>query len=191
MSTGLAGSKFGIRNTHLQWFLDEIQGDAAALQLVGVHCHLGSTITKVNIFRDAAVLMVDFIKEIRRALAHARAVVLAGSPAGERGGGALRARPRTPLLPPPLTHTLPSTTLRAGPRALTCSTSTLAAAWALTTTASEHRWRPRASLSAAPRSLPRRARLATAVARPPAHPTRPLPPSTPQGRRPAHPQGPD
>lgn len=65
VSTGLAGSKFGIRNTHLQWFLDEIRRDAANLDLVGVHCHLGSTITKVNIFRDAAILMVDFIKEIR------------------------------------------------------------------------------------------------------------------------------
>lgn len=64
VSTGLAGSKFGIRNTHLQWFLDEIKADAN-LELVGAHCHLGSTITKVNIFRDAAVIMVDFIQQIR------------------------------------------------------------------------------------------------------------------------------
>lgn len=64
VSTGLAGSKFGIRNTHLQWFLDQIKADSN-LQLVGVHSHLGSTITKVNIFRDATLLMVDFIKEIR------------------------------------------------------------------------------------------------------------------------------
>ena len=65
VSTGLAGSKFGIRNTHLQWFLDEIRASPDALELVGVHCHLGSTITKVNIFRDATILMVDFIKKIR------------------------------------------------------------------------------------------------------------------------------
>ncbi|KAL4459044.1 hypothetical protein ABPG75_013909 [Micractinium tetrahymenae] len=64
VSTGLAGSKFGIRNTHLQWFLDQIKADSN-LELVGAHCHLGSTITKVNIFRDATVLMVDFIKQIR------------------------------------------------------------------------------------------------------------------------------
>lgn len=64
VSTGLAGSKFGIRNTHLQWFLNRIRDDPH-LELVGVHCHLGSTITKVNIFRDATVLMVDFIKKIR------------------------------------------------------------------------------------------------------------------------------
>eukprot|EP00887_Chlorella_sp_A99_P006751 scaffold3.g6751.t1 len=45
-------SKFGIRNTHLQWFLDEIKADAANLQLV-------------NIFRDATLLMVEFIETIR------------------------------------------------------------------------------------------------------------------------------
>lgn len=65
VSTGLAGSKFGIRNTHLQWFLDEIRSSPSELELVGVHCHLGSTITKVNIFRDATILMVDFIKKIQ------------------------------------------------------------------------------------------------------------------------------
>ena len=47
-----------------QWFLDRIRNDPH-LELVGVHCHLGSTITKVNIFRDATVLMVDFVRKIR------------------------------------------------------------------------------------------------------------------------------
>lgn len=65
VSTGIKSSKFGIRNEKLQWFLDEIKKDKSALDLVGVHCHLGSTISKVNIFYDATVLMVDFIKEIR------------------------------------------------------------------------------------------------------------------------------
>jgi diaminopimelate decarboxylase len=65
VSTGLAGSKFGIRNTHLDWFLNEIRHSEGLLDLVGVHCHLGSTITKVGIFRDATLLMVDFIKQIR------------------------------------------------------------------------------------------------------------------------------
>lgn len=65
VSTGIKSSKFGIRNERLQWFLDEIKKDPSALDLVGVHCHLGSTISKVNIFYDATVLMVDFIKEIR------------------------------------------------------------------------------------------------------------------------------
>ncbi|QDZ25519.1 diaminopimelate decarboxylase [Chloropicon primus] len=65
VSTGIKSSKFGIRNERLQWFLDEVKKDGKALDLVGVHCHLGSTISKVNIFYDATVLMVDFIKEIR------------------------------------------------------------------------------------------------------------------------------
>ncbi|KAK9839576.1 hypothetical protein WJX84_006712 [Apatococcus fuscideae] len=64
VSTGLAGSKFGIRNSHLQWFLDTIKADTM-VQLVGVHSHLGSTITKVSLFRDAATKMVEYIKEIR------------------------------------------------------------------------------------------------------------------------------
>ena len=50
VSTGLASSKFGIRNSHLQWFLDAIKAEPS-VELVGVHSHLGSTITKVNIFR--------------------------------------------------------------------------------------------------------------------------------------------
>ncbi|KAG2494010.1 hypothetical protein HYH03_007937 [Edaphochlamys debaryana] len=64
VSTGLASSKFGIRNSHIKWFLDEIRKEPL-LELVGVHSHLGSTITKVNIFRDAALIMCDFVKMIR------------------------------------------------------------------------------------------------------------------------------
>ena len=32
---------------------------------MGIHCHLGSTIKDVEIFRDAATLMVEFVKKIR------------------------------------------------------------------------------------------------------------------------------
>ncbi|KAL5214668.1 hypothetical protein ABZP36_003820, partial [Zizania latifolia] len=49
----------------LQWFLDSIKSYSNDIKLVGVHCHLGSTITKVDIFRDAAILMVNFVDEIR------------------------------------------------------------------------------------------------------------------------------
>ena len=56
ISTGLAGSKFGIRNTHLDWFLNEIKKEPK-VQLVGVHSHLGSTITKVSVFSDAAIIV--------------------------------------------------------------------------------------------------------------------------------------
>jgi diaminopimelate decarboxylase len=64
VSTGLASSKFGIRNSHLDWFLDRIKAEPA-LELVGVHCHLGSTIKKVDIFRDAADIMIKFVEQIR------------------------------------------------------------------------------------------------------------------------------
>lgn len=65
VSTGLASSKFGIRNSHLQWFLSRIK-EEDRLNFVGVHCHLGSTIKKVDIFKDAAEIMIGFINEIRR-----------------------------------------------------------------------------------------------------------------------------
>ncbi|KAL6312602.1 hypothetical protein AAG906_006739 [Vitis piasezkii] len=65
VATGNKNSKFGIRNEKLQWFLDAVKAHPNELKLVGVHCHLGSTITKVDIFRDAAVLMVNYIDEIR------------------------------------------------------------------------------------------------------------------------------
>ncbi|GMN55691.1 hypothetical protein TIFTF001_024815 [Ficus carica] len=65
VATGNKNSKFGIRNEKLQWFLDAVKAHPEELKLVGAHCHLGSTITKVDIFRDAAVLMVNYIDEIR------------------------------------------------------------------------------------------------------------------------------
>ena len=47
VATGNKTSKFGIRNEKLQWFLDSIKSYSNDIKLVGVHCHLGSTITKV------------------------------------------------------------------------------------------------------------------------------------------------
>ncbi|CAG9465987.1 unnamed protein product [Pedinophyceae sp. YPF-701] len=64
ISTGNKNSKFGIRNEKLQDFLDKIKGDPN-LELVGAHCHLGSTITKVNVFSDAAEIMTGILREIR------------------------------------------------------------------------------------------------------------------------------
>lgn len=47
VATGNKNSKFGIRNEKLQWFLDAVKSHPEELKLVGAHCHLGSTITKV------------------------------------------------------------------------------------------------------------------------------------------------
>ncbi|KAE9590922.1 hypothetical protein Lal_00023277 [Lupinus albus] len=65
VATGNKNSKFGIRNEKLQWFLDAVKQHPNELKLVGAHCHLGSTITKVDIFRDAAEIMVNYIDQIR------------------------------------------------------------------------------------------------------------------------------
>jgi len=64
ISTGMKDSKFGIRNEKLNWFLDEIRKDDF-LNLVGVHCHLGSTIKKVRIFQDATKIMLNFMSDIQ------------------------------------------------------------------------------------------------------------------------------
>ncbi len=64
VSTGIKDSKFGIRNERLDWFLEAIRAEPL-LNLAGVHCHLGSTIKKVRIFRDATVLMMELIEKIR------------------------------------------------------------------------------------------------------------------------------
>ncbi|KAL7174897.1 hypothetical protein ACSBR2_028665 [Camellia fascicularis] len=65
VATGNKNSKFGIRNEKLQWFLVAVKAHCNELKLVGAHCHFGSTITKVGIFRDVAVLMVNYINQIR------------------------------------------------------------------------------------------------------------------------------
>ncbi|KAL2992492.1 hypothetical protein AAZX31_10G051000 [Glycine max] len=62
---GIRTPKFGIRNEKLQWFLDAVKEHPNELKLVGAHCHLGSTITKVDIFRDAAIIMVNYIDQIQ------------------------------------------------------------------------------------------------------------------------------
>ena len=64
VSTGIKDSKFGIRNERLDWFLESIRAEPL-LNLAGVHCHLGSTIKKVRIFRDATILMMEWIEKIR------------------------------------------------------------------------------------------------------------------------------
>lgn len=56
MATGNKNSKFGIRNEKLQWFLDAVNAQPNELKLVGAHCHLGSTITKVSQWKIITLL---------------------------------------------------------------------------------------------------------------------------------------
>ncbi|MBU2510624.1 diaminopimelate decarboxylase [bacterium] len=64
VATGFKNSKFGIMNERLDWYLKEIE-NSSGLNLVGLHCHLGSTIKKVRVFQDAMKIMIHFFKEIR------------------------------------------------------------------------------------------------------------------------------
>lgn len=48
----------------MQWFLDAVEVHPNEPKLVGAHCHFGFTITQVDIFSGAAVLMVNYIDEI-------------------------------------------------------------------------------------------------------------------------------
>lgn len=64
ISTGLASSKFGIRNESLQNFLDAIRAEPL-VELVGAHCHLGSTLASVQPFYDAAAIMCDLCAQIK------------------------------------------------------------------------------------------------------------------------------
>ncbi len=64
LTTALHDSKFGIRNDYLNDLLESIRA-SDLLHLVGVHCHLGTTIMKVGIFRDATQVMMKTIEFIR------------------------------------------------------------------------------------------------------------------------------
>ena len=59
VATGNKTSKFGIRNEKLQWFLDSIKSYPDEIKLVGVHCHLGSTITKVMSCSLCSIILIS------------------------------------------------------------------------------------------------------------------------------------
>jgi diaminopimelate decarboxylase len=45
--------------------LERIQEYSENVSLVGIHCHLDSTFKEVAIFRDAAILMLEIVEQIR------------------------------------------------------------------------------------------------------------------------------
>jgi len=65
VSTGMASSKFGIENTKIKNYLDKIKKNSKHVELLGAHCHIGSTIKDATVFKDAADKMVEFIEFIR------------------------------------------------------------------------------------------------------------------------------
>lgn len=65
VSTGIKKSKFGIRSGRVEHFLELIDSERY-LNLVGLHCHLGSTIKNIKVFQDAAMLMMNFVELIQK-----------------------------------------------------------------------------------------------------------------------------
>jgi diaminopimelate decarboxylase len=64
LSTGLRQSKFGIQTEELPEFLHKLRG-MKSLNLVGVHCHLGSMIEKIEVFEQTAQLMTELYNTVR------------------------------------------------------------------------------------------------------------------------------
>jgi diaminopimelate decarboxylase len=64
VAIGMRDSKFGIRAERLPWFLDRLKS-TPLLHLTGLHCHLGSTIKDVSVFREAAPLMMQLFDAVR------------------------------------------------------------------------------------------------------------------------------
>lgn len=63
-TTGKSGSKFGVSADSLDDVLEEISSEPL-LQLVGLHCHLGSTITDVSVFRDCTRAILALYRQLR------------------------------------------------------------------------------------------------------------------------------
>ncbi|KAI8504737.1 hypothetical protein Bbelb_178550 [Branchiostoma belcheri] len=64
-STGLASSKFGLECSQLPGLLQQVRRCPEQLQLVGLHCHLGSTITDVTLFRDVVSVVSAEMASVR------------------------------------------------------------------------------------------------------------------------------
>lgn len=62
---GVKHSNFGIPAGKLQSVLDVVSSYPIELELAGLHYHLGSMITSVDIYRDAAAMMVKMVDKVR------------------------------------------------------------------------------------------------------------------------------
>jgi len=64
VATGMRESKFGLRRERLDPLVEHIKKEKR-VDLVGVHCHLGSTIESVQVFREAATAMMEVVRGLR------------------------------------------------------------------------------------------------------------------------------
>ncbi|XP_065574757.1 uncharacterized protein LOC136036443 [Artemia franciscana] len=64
ISTGLADSKFGVEIAQLPEVLSILKHPG--VKVVGLHCHLGSTIKSIDIFKDAAIILNKLGTKLRQ-----------------------------------------------------------------------------------------------------------------------------
>jgi diaminopimelate decarboxylase len=64
LSTGLRISKFGIASEEIPGILNKLS-EMPSLNLVGIHCHLGSMIEKIEVFQQTMGIMVETFDHIR------------------------------------------------------------------------------------------------------------------------------
>lgn len=65
ISTGLKQNKFGIPSSDVKedyLYANELKG----IDVVGMHCHIGSQLTDVSPFHDAAEILLQLIKDLRK-----------------------------------------------------------------------------------------------------------------------------
>ncbi|XP_070536681.1 uncharacterized protein [Ptychodera flava] len=65
ISTGLAETKFGIQMKDFDKALDVVKLHATWLDLIGLHCHLGSTISKIDVFQSLVDIMLSLINRVK------------------------------------------------------------------------------------------------------------------------------
>jgi len=64
ISTGLRESKFGLNVDQLPEIVTHLK-KMPALNLVGIHCHLGSTIAEMDVFRQTMIIMAGIFDDLR------------------------------------------------------------------------------------------------------------------------------
>ena len=64
ISTGIRESKFGIAIAQVPGVLDRLQA-VEHVDVIGVHCHLGSTVADLSVYREAALEMRALLEDMR------------------------------------------------------------------------------------------------------------------------------
>lgn len=64
LATGLAKSKFGISESKVPEALEAIKNSEGSVNLIGLHCHLGSTIETVHVFQQSLEVMLNLRNQL-------------------------------------------------------------------------------------------------------------------------------